>query len=1273
MVSPSAALKTAPRTSTPQGLSLAPEEGPLRIAWLRKEMQRRILIIDGAMGTMIQKHKLEEKDFRGDLYKTRFKDVNLQGNNDLLSLTQPDLIKAIHCEFLRAGADIIETNTFNANSISQADYKMQKEAREINLAAARLAREAVQEFENEERKCFVAGALGPTNKTLSLSPNVNDPAYRALDFDTMVQSYAEQAEALIVGGVDILLVETVFDTLNCKAAVFAIQEVVEKLERQGVLERGSLPLMISGTIVDQSGRTLSGQTPAAFWTSIAHAPNLLSVGLNCAMGSAEMRPFLQELAQVADCPISVYPNAGLPNEMGGYDESPDFMQEQIRNYAKEGLVNFVGGCCGTSAEHIRAIAEGVENLAPRKSPLPRHILSLSGLEPLAFRENMNFINIGERTNVAGSKKFASLILENKFEEALSIAQEQVQNGAQLIDVNMDEGLLDSKAAMEHFLRLIAVEPDISRVPLMIDSSKFEVLEAGLKNAQGKCVVNSISLKEGEEIFCKQARQIRKYGAAVVVMAFDEEGQADTLERRISICKRAYTILREKLNFPPQDIIFDPNVLTVATGLAEHNNYAKDFIDAVKWIKGNLPYAKTSGGISNVSFSFRGDHSVREAMHAAFLYHSIRAGLDMGIVNAGQLMVYDEIESELRQKVEDVFFNRDPGAGDALMELAETLGQEKGKERVKKDAMEWRKSPVTERIKEALLKGITEYIEADTEEARRAFASPLEVIEGPLMDGMNLVGDLFGAGKMFLPQVVKSARVMKQSVAYLTPFLEAEKKKEESSHFRGKVLLATVKGDVHDIGKNIVGVVLSCNNFEIIDLGVMVSSQRILETAQKEKVDMIGLSGLITPSLDEMIHVAKELERAKLSYPLLIGGATTSKLHTAVKIEPCYSGSAIHVLDASRSAPVVQNIVNKKSFPEFAKGIRKEYEEVRSNYAKRKEQKEYLSLADARANCLKLDWKKNPPVKARRPGLHCFDKMDLGCLVPYIDWSPFFLSWEMRGKYPDILKHPKYGREAQKLLKDAKNLLEEIIAKKNLLEAKGVFRLAPANSVGDDIEVYDEKEGEKRKVELVLHSLRQQAKKRVGEANRALSDYIAPKPKEGAKAGMMDYIGAFALSAGLGARELAGFYEKKHDDYNSILVKALADRLAEAFAEYMHLQVRKRYWGYAPEENFSNAELIRERYQGIRPAPGYPSQPEHTEKEAIFAWLDAPKNAGIELTESMAMIPAASVSGLYFAHPKASYFALGLIGRDQLKDYAKRKGLELSVVERWLSPSLNYSV
>ena len=1273
---------------------------------LHEQLQQRILVMDGAMGTMLQRHQLDEKDFRGDLYRDLPADIHLKGNNDILALTQAEIVRDIHCQFLAAGADIIETNTFNANAISQADYQMESEVRQINIAAARVAREACAKYEKDGRKCFVAGALGPTNKTLSLSPNVNDPAYRAVSFDEMVACYQEQISALVIeGGVDILLIETVFDTLNCKAALFAIQEFFVK-------NNISRPIMVSGTIVDQSGRTLSGQTPAALWISVMHTPHLLSVGLNCALGSAQMRPFVQELAQIATAPISLYPNAGLPNEMGEYDEDPAFMREQIGDYAKEGLLNIVGGCCGTTPEHIAAMAEVVAKLTPRtfqcaakathtpdNSPTFSNSLSLSGLEALMLRSDMNFVNIGERTNVTGSKKFARLIRENNYEEALSIAREQVENGAQIIDVNMDEGMLDSAAAMAHFLRLIASEPEIARVPIMIDSSKFSVIESGLKNAQGKCIVNSISLKEGEATFCEQARRLRMYGAAVVVMAFDEEGQADNLERRITICKRAYQILTEKIGFPPQDIIFDPNILTVATGLSEHNNYAMDFIAALRWLKANLPHALTSGGVSNISFSFRGNNIVREAMHAAFLYHAIQAGLDMGIVNAGQLVVYEEIDRTLKEHVEDVLLNRRDDATERLLELAAKISAEqnanKSTDANTKQVAEWRQLPLAERLQHALVKGIVEYIDADIAEARQHYERPLQIIEGPLMDGMNVVGDLFGAGKMFLPQVVKSARVMKKAVAYLTPYIEAEK--EVGARAKGKILLATVKGDVHDIGKNIVGVVLACNNFEILDLGVMVPTPKILETAQKEKVDIIGLSGLITPSLDEMIFVAQEMQRQNLQIPLLIGGATTSQLHTAVKIEPNYSkGGCIHVLDASRSVPVSQSLVNESTAPAFIKKTRTDYAAIRANYAERNLQKKYLSLDDARKNRLQLDWSQAAHIiTPKKLGRTTLKNVSLTTLRAYIDWSPFFLSWEMKAKYPAILEHPKYGDEAQKLFHDANVLLDEII-KHELLQANGVFCLAAANAIGDDIEIYATANEEgaaaknanktkdaahsgavsakaKSNATFILHTLRQQAQKRAGEPNRALADYIAPKNTAATKVNknLIDHIGAFVVTAGIGAAELAEHYTQKHDDYNSIMTKALADRLAEAFAEYLHYEVRRKYWGYAPNEKLTQAELIAEKYQGIRPAPGYPAQPDHTEKITLFNWLDAPRQVGVELTESLAMLPAATVNGIYFAHPQARYFGLGLIGKDQICDYAARKQMEVAQVERWLGPSLNY--
>ena len=1229
-----------------------------RFKQLEDALKKRILVMDGAMGTMLQKHELEEEDFRSKLYKDH--SVEIKGNNDILVLTQPEIVKDIHRTFLQAGADLIETNTFNANSISQADYKMEEEVTKINLAAAKLARQACDEFNSDDKPRFVAGAIGPTNKPLSFSSDADDPAKRSVDFDGVAACYREQVEALVAGGVDILLVETVFDTLNCKAALFAIQEYFESHDL-------ILPVIVSATIIDQSGRNLSGQTATAFWLSISHTPHLLSVGLNCALGSAQMRPFLEELAKVANCRMHLYPNAGLPNEMGQYDEDPDFMRKHITAYAKEGLLNLVGGCCGTEAEHIRAIAQGVAGLPPRRVAdlKQQSLFGISGLEPFFARSDSNFINIGERTNVAGSKKFARLIIENKFEEALSIAREQAENGAQIIDINMDEGMLDAKAAMSHFLRLIAGEPEISRLPLMIDSSNFAVIEEGLKNTQGKCIVNSISLKEGEQVFCQQVKQVKKYGAAVVVMAFDEKGQADTYQRRIEICKRAYDILTQKAAMLPQDIIFDPNILTVATGLEEHNNYAIDYIESVKWIKKNLPDTKTSGGVSNISFSFRGNNAIREAMHSIFLYHAVRAGLDMGIVNPGQLTVYEEIPIDLKEKIEDVLFNRHENATEELISYAESMKSKQGAGGSSaKSSQEWRKLPVAERLKHALVKGISDYIEEDSEEARRNYERPIQVIEGPLMDGMNVVGDLFGSGKMFLPQVVKSARVMKKSVQYLTPFIEKEKTKASSS--QGKVLLATVKGDVHDIGKNIVGVVLSCNHFEIIDLGVMVSAQKILDTAEKENVDIVGISGLITPSLDEMISVAKEMQRRKLKYPLLIGGATTSKLHTAVKIAPEYSQPTVHVLDASRSVPVAQSLLSKqkKERDTFKQEISEEYDLVRQNYAKRRQEKSYLSLTDARKNSFKIEWKKQDIFIPKKLGQVSLRGFALEKLLPYIDWSPFFLTWEMRGKYPAILSDPRYGKEASKLFHDANQLLDEIIHKK-LFTANGIFKIAPANSVGDDIEVYDDKNN--KKPVLYLHSLRQQSVKRSGQANRALADYIAPK-----ESGLTDYIGGFAVTTGIGSQELSEHYDQQKDDYNSIMAKALADRLVEAFAEYLHQKARMDHWGYAPNENFSNEELIREKYQGIRPAPGYPSQPDHTEKIELFRWLQVTEKTGIELTENLAMLPAASVSGIYFAHPQAAYFALGLLAKDQVKDYAKRKSMPLSEVERWLGPNLSYS-
>ncbi|HKJ80863.1 MAG TPA: methionine synthase, partial [Ignavibacteriaceae bacterium] len=1182
---------------------------------------------------------------------------DLKGDNDLLCLTQPQIIKEIHKAYLEAGADIIETNTFSGTSIAQADYKLEHIIYKLNFSAAKIAREAADEYskKNSLKPRFVAGSLGPTNKTASLSPNVNDPGYRAITFDKLVESYEEQISGLVDGGADILLVETVFDTLNAKAAIFAIDEYCKKIDR-------NIPVMISGTIVDLSGRTLSGQTTEAFWISISHAKNLLSVGLNCSLGAAQMRPFIEELSRIATCFVSIYPNAGLPNEMGEYDETAERTSSVLKEYAQSGFFNIVGGCCGTTPDHIKMISEMASKFKPREIPKAKPYLRLSGMEPLIIRPETNFVNIGERTNVAGSKKFQKLILAGDFESALSVARDQVENGAQVIDVNMDEGLLDSEEAMTKFLNLITAEPDIAKVPVMIDSSKWSVIEAGLKCLQGKCIVNSISLKEGEEVFKEHAKKIYQYGAAVIVMAFDEQGQGDTLERRINICQRAYKILTEEIGFPPHDIIFDPNVLTVATGIEEHNDYAINYIETTKWIKQNLPLAKVSGGVSNISFSFRGNDLIREAMHSAFLFHAIKAGMDMGIVNAGQLEVYEEIPKDLLTLVEDVLFNRRKDATERLVDFAETVKQ-KDKTEVKKD--EWRSEPVEERLKHALIKGIVEYIVEDTEEARQKYSQPLDIIEGPLMDGMNVVGDLFGAGKMFLPQVVKSARVMKKAVAYLIPYIEEEKTASNDISKVGKILMATVKGDVHDIGKNIVGVVLGCNNYKVIDLGVMVSADKILDTAIEEKVDVIGISGLITPSLDEMVHVAKEMERRGFKIPLLIGGATTSRVHTAVKIAPNYSGVAVHVLDASRSVPVVSSLLtaDKNNKEKFINDLKSEYKKIREDHLKKKEARNFISIERARENKLKTDWEKIKIKKPENPGVTVLKDFSLETLREYIDWTPFFQTWELKGKYPAILNNEKYGTEANRIFKDANDLLDKI-TEKNLLKANGVFGIFPANSVGDDIEIYVD---ETRKgVKRVLHSLRSQTQKSDGLPNLALADFIAPK-----NIGIPDYIGAFAVTTGLGIEPIVKKYENEHDDYSSIMVKAVADRLAEAFAEYMHELVRKKYWGYACDEDLSSDELIKESYQGIRPAPGYPAQPDHTEKWIIFDLLDAEKNTSITLTESLAMYPAASISGLYFAHPEAKYFNVGKIGKDQVLDYHKRKGMSLDEMERWLRPILNY--
>ncbi|WP_345268696.1 methionine synthase [Nibrella viscosa] len=1264
-------------------------------------LQQRILVLDGAMGTMIQRYNLTEADYRGE----RFRDWphDLKGNNDLLSITQPDIIKEIHWQYLDAGSDIIETNTFSSTSIAMADYYMEALAYELNYQSARIAKEVAEEFNqlNPEKPRFVAGAMGPTNRTASLSPDVNNPGYRAITFDELVDAYYEQVKGLVEGGCDLLLVETIFDTLNAKAALFAIDTFFTGCGTQ------PLPIMVSGTITDASGRTLSGQTTEAFLYSVSHLP-LLSVGLNCALGAELMRPYVQTLAKEAHFYTSAYPNAGLPNEFGEYDETPASMASQIEGFIRDGFVNIVGGCCGSTPDHIRAIAEAAAKYPPRPIPQPEPYQKLSGLEPLKITETTNFVNIGERTNVTGSKAFARLIKAGDYDAALSVARQQVENGAQVIDVNMDEGMLDSVEVMTTFLNLIASEPDIARVPIMIDSSKWEVIEAGLKCVQGKAIVNSISLKDGEEKFIERAQLIKRYGAAAVVMAFDENGQADNYERRIEICERAYRILVDKVDFAPQDIIFDPNILTVATGIEEHNNYAVDFINATRWIKENLPLAKVSGGVSNVSFSFRGNDLVREAIHTAFLYHAIRAGMDMGIVNAGQLGVYDEIPKGLLERVEDVLLNRRPDATERLVEFAETV-KAKGKEVVQDES--WRSEPVHERLKHALVKGITDYIDQDIEEARQQFDKPLQVIEGPLMDGMNVVGDLFGAGKMFLPQVVKSARVMKKAVAYLIPFIEAEKLKGGGeARPVGKILLATVKGDVHDIGKNIVGVVLACNNYEIIDLGVMVPTQKILDEARRLNVDIIGLSGLITPSLDEMVGVAKEMERQGFTLPLLIGGATTSRIHTAVKIDPHYSGPVVHVLDASRSVPVAGRLTSEEAATrnEIFANIKAEYARLREDHAKRRQEKNYIGIAAARDNRTPIDWSTFEPVKPAFLGNRLFEDYPLAEIAKYIDWTPFFQTWQLHGKYPKIFDDTTVGAEARKLYDDANRLLQEVIDKK-LLKANAVIGFYPANSTDDDVLLHEfdevireipcERHGSHTHLEYklsktdrfadaiqsvsprqqstpaasslvydtkaVLRFLRQQNQKAANLPNLCLADFVAPL-----ETGREDYIGMFAVTAGIGIETLVEQYERDHDDYNSIMIKAIADRLAEAFAELMHQRVRKEFWGYQPDEKLSNEDLISEKYQGIRPAPGYPACPDHTEKQILFDLLDAGQ-AGITLTESFAMYPASSVSGFYFSHPESRYFAVGKISRDQVLDYAQRKAMPVEELERWLAPVLSY--
>ena len=1230
------------------------EEREARISKFRAVLKQRIVILDCAMGTMIQRYGLTEEDYRGE----RFKDYprELKGNNDLLSITQPQIIRDIHEAVLEVGADIVETNTFSSTSIAQSDYGLDDLAYELNYESARLAREAADKYTEQtpDKPRFVAGAIGPTNRTASISPDVNNPGFRNVSFDELKEAYEEEAKGLVEGGVDLLLIETIFDTLNAKAAIFAVKEYLEE-------ENLDVPIMISGTITDASGRTLSGQTTEAFWNSVRHAEPI-SVGLNCALGSKELREYIEELSGLADTHVSAYPNAGLPNEFGEYDESPEYMAAEIGEWARNGWLNIVGGCCGTTPEHIQAIADAVSGAPPREVPEVSRKLRLSGLEAVNIGPDSLFMNVGERTNVTGSARFKDLILSGDYDTALDVARQQVENGAQMIDVNMDEGMLEGEEAMVNFLNLVASEPDISRVPVMIDSSKWSIIEAGLKCVQGKSVVNSISIKESEEEFVRQAKLLRKYGAAVIVMAFDEEGQADSKERKVEICARAYRILTEEVGFPPEDIVFDPNVFAIATGIEEHNNYGVDFIEAVREIHQTLPYAKTSGGISNVSFSFRGNDPVREAIHAVFLYHAINAGLTMGIVNAGQLAVYDEIDEELREAVEDIVLNRREDATERLVELAEKY---RDRDDVSEEdaTQEWRTWPVEKRLEHALVKGIAEYVVEDTDEARQNYDSPVEVIEGPLMDGMDVVGDLFGSGKMFLPQVVKSARVMKRAVAYLVPFIEEEK--TETSKPKGTVVMATVKGDVHDIGKNIVGVILQCNNFEVIDLGVMVPASKILETAKKRGADIIGLSGLITPSLDEMVHNAKEMQREGFDIPLLIGGATTSQTHTAVKIAPNYEHPTIHVKDASRAVGVVQNLVSSEARRiAYADQVAAEYEEVRQKHAGRRSSTMLSPLGKARANRTKIEWEGYTPPRPNLLGVKAFDDYPLEEIRNYIDWTFFFHSWQMKGSYPKIMDDPEKGTEARKLFDDGQALLDRIIEEK-LLKARAVIGLFPANALpNDDIEVYADES--RKEVLKEFHFLRQQRAKPPGRPNRCLADFVAPK-----ETGLEDYMGFFAVTTGLGADEVSQRFREEHDDYNAIMTQALADRLSEAFAELMHERVRKDFWGYAADEKLSNEALIKEQYRGIRPAPGYPACPEHTEKGILWDLVDAEKNSGIRLTESYAMSPPSAVSGFYFSHPDSRYFGVAEIGRDQASDYAERKGMTLEEAEKWLTPNLAY--
>ena len=1217
-------------------------------------LQKRILILDGAMGTMVQRYKLTEADYRGERFKDWPRD--LKGNNDLLVITRPEVIKAIHCEYLEAGADIIETDTFGANATTLKAYGMESLNYELNKAGAALAREACDEYATADKPRFVAGVLGPTDKTATISPDVNDPAARNITFDQLVADYSDATRGLMDGGADTILIETIFDTLNAKAAIFAVKSVFA--------ERGtSLPIMISGTITDASGRTLTGQVTEAFYNSLAHA-NPISIGLNCALGAEELRQYVEEMSRVANCYVSAHPNAGLPNPLAetGYDDTPENMSGHIKEWASSGFLNIIGGCCGTSPAFIKAIAEVVKDIPPRKIPQNPVECRLSGLEPFNVGDQSLFVNVGERCNVTGSAKFKRLVLEAQYDEALEVAKQQVENGAQVIDINMDEAMLDGEAAMVKFLHLIASEPDISKVPVMIDSSKWNIIEAGLKCVQGKSIVNSISLKEGEENFIKHATLVRQYGAAAVVMAFDEAGQADTYKRKIDICKRSYDILVHKVGFPPEDIIFDPNIFAIATGIEEHNNYAVDFIEATAWIRKNLPYAKVSGGVSNVSFSFRGNEPVREAIHTVFLYHAIKAGMNMGIVNAGQLGVYEEIPKDLRDAVEDVVLNRHPDAGEKLVKMAESV-KGGGKEQV--EDLEWRKGTVQERLTHALVRGITTYIVEDTEEARLQAKFPVEVIEGPLMTGMNVVGDLFGAGKMFLPQVVKSARVMKQAVAHLIPYIEAEKLRSGDTSTKGKIVMATVKGDVHDIGKNIVTVVLQCNNFEVVNMGVMVPCQQILDTAREHKADVIGLSGLITPSLEEMAHVAKEMERQGFKIPLLIGGATTSRVHTAVKIEPNYpSGQTVYVTDASRAVGVCSNLLSNTSRDSYIAEIKADYQAAREQHEGKKGKSVHVSLQDARTHGLKTDWKKVAPPKPKLLGVQKLENYPLAILVDFIDWTPFFQAWELAGRYPKILDDKVVGEEARKLFADAQDMLKKIV-KEKWLSANAVFGLFPANSVNsDDIEIYAD--DSRKKIAMTWHNLRQQTKKPADIPNYCLADYIAPK-----ETGVKDYIGGFAVTTGIGIDARVAEFEKQNDDYSAIMLKALADRLAEAFAEHLHLRVRREFWGYATDEALSNEDIIAEKYRGIRPAPGYPACPEHSEKGPLFELLQAPENAGITLTESFAMLPTAAVSGFYFSHPQAQYFATGKVDKDQVADYAKRKGWTVEEAERWLAPVLSY--